>query len=185
MSGHDVDLQRNFPTNSSIKPTESGTYTVGIRACTSSGTRVCGPYVQSSNSLTKLQAPGDLDVTPHPLRKAVLSWGAVTDADTYEVEANATGEDPETVNDDPDNTDTEYEIELDEIIDSEGLAHEDSFEFTVRASKSGDFLTSEDSDTIAIVDSPINSINADSRGRADNDGQAVIEWESVDRRAIL
>ena len=72
------------------------------------------------------------------------------------------------------------DFEMDSIIDSKGFADASSYQFQVRATlttSSGDTISSASSKEIAVRDTPILSVNGDSRGR--RDGKAVVQWSTV------
>ena len=171
---HDVSLAPNVNPDSSIRPTDPGVYTVGIRACKGSGTSNCGPYVQSKSTVTKLMSPS-IDLVPHPNRKVVLSWiGDSTVDGEFELWAAETGATLSKLGD-FDNLPFEHSITLDDVVNSKGLADEDQFTFEIRSRPiDGAYITAE-TVTVTIIDTPIISINGSSDGDAMS-GKAVIKW---------
>ena len=142
------------------------------------------------NDLQKLAAPTGLTVTPlmpedhrTPEWKARLDWGVVANRSRYQVEVRKTGGSWAAASSGS-VTDPSYKIDLRSIIgagaDSEGLAQASAYQFRVKAIASGS--TRADSDYSAVVeirDTPITSINGDSRSRTDGKGQAVVTWGAV------
>ena len=142
------------------------------------------------NDLQKLAAPTGLTVTPlmpedhrTPEWKARLDWGVVANRSRYQVEVRKTGGSWAAASSGS-VMDASYKIDLRSIIgagaDSEGLAQASAYQFRVKAIASGS--TRADSDYSAVVeirDTPITSINGDSRSRTDGKGQAVVTWGAV------
>lgn len=109
----------------------STTYEVQVRATNPEGT---SDWSDSGTGTTTLAKPV-LDVSPLPQRKATLTWAAVTNANGYVVEIREHGEtawSPQTSQ-----SDTSYEIVLDNILAGKGLADAPyAFEFRVVAKDS-------------------------------------------------
>ena len=146
-----------------------------------------------------LAQPAGFDVIPLPERKAKLTWNAVPGSVGYTVQvrkqrgiwqspskgyASSTLSDGETLV-------THYEIRLDEILnastsseDLKGLADfPHAYEFRVRAKHAFDTdLNSPNSEEIAIIDSPIVSINGNSSLPPGMHGptlvKAVVKWDA-------
>ncbi len=148
-------------------PSESGVYRVAIRVCLDEMFSDCGSYVESMNSLTKLNPAVIRDVTPLSLRRAVLSWD-LTPVETgvkYVVQAREAGgawQYP-TFGDVASGTtwQTSYEIDLDAVLTTaaatqRGLAHADRYEFKVKVSdESAMTLDSVYSAAVTLIDNPI------------------------------
>ena len=157
------------------------------------------PYVvvsgSSSASVTvndndvKLATPTGLTVTPLPERKARLSWGAVPNASAgYQVEITSGGSSKVFYARKP-----SHEIALDSILNGKGFAHADAYQFKVRAvydlggppmnfaddDTSDPYVDGDYSNAVELRDTPIISINGDSSGRTDGNGQAVVTWNAV------
>ena len=161
-------------------PNVPGEYTVRIRACEDSTFANCGKYSASSNSLRKLMPPQDVDLTPHPLRKAVLSWigdsTVVGDFKLWAAETGGTLRNLGYFNNSP----FEHTITLDDVVNAKGLADEDQFTFEIRPQPvNGAYLTAENV-TAVIIDTPILSINGNS---SSSRGKGVVKW-SVDSNAV-
>ena len=161
-------------------PNIPGEYTVRIRACEDSTFANCGKYSASSNSLRKLMPPQDVDLTPHPLRKAVLSWigdsTVVGDFKLWAAETGGTLWNLGYFNNSP----FEHTITLDDVVNAKGLADEDQFTFEIRPQPvNGAYLTAENV-TAVIIDTPILSINGNS---SSSRGKGVVKW-SVDSNAV-
>ena len=176
-------------------------YHVRVQACNAAG---CGDWSSLATGTPNpppLAAPTNLVVTPLPLRKARLTWTGAPNADGYVVE----GRDPKlplTITEPPEQWNMwtplgrnltcavpfgqtaevcGVEIELDDIIHSRGLAHADAYEFRVRATDSSDtYGDSADSETITIIDTPILSVNGDSREAPMGEGQVDLEWTPIE-----
>ena len=164
-------------------PAEAGWYKVALRACTP--TVECGPYYRSSGSLFKLVPPDNIDLIPLPLRQAKLKWVPPTAniaTTEYTVEIHPSGESwtsrrvenlaPHI---------SELDLDLDQILTTPDrgwvtlLTHtEVRIKATVPMGTA--ILDSGYSEEITIIDSPIISINGDSR-RANVNGQAIVKWE--------
>ncbi len=179
-------------------PTPPPTYTpTPTPTYTPTPTRTPTPTATPTSTPTpaKLSTPQNIDVEPRPLRVARISWKAVDGANAYVVrlhnhlfeERNDKGLIIKLnakigiacVDDD----ETHYDVNLDKH-----LIDEKDDEFEVKAletdcatAKSSDYKTpksSEYSQKIRIVDSPIVSVNGDSRAAADGVGQALVKWST-------
>ena len=135
-----------------------------------------------------LDAPTGLDVVPLPVRRAILSWDAVTNASGYDVEIQALGGNwGDTSHPNPSYKETHtvsatsYEIVLDNILTDKGLANAPyAYEFRVKATNSsGTYLGSDYSDEVTIIDTPITKANGDSRDTTDGMGKATLEWTQI------
>ena len=153
----------------------STTYEVQVRATNPEGT---SDWSDSGTGTTTLAKPV-LDVSPLPQRKATLTWAAVTNANGYVVEIREHGEtawSPQTSQ-----SDTSYEIVLDNILAGKGLADAPyAFEFRVVAKDSrGAYGDSEYSEVVTIIDTPIYGVDGhNSSDTSSNAGQAVIKWKT-------
>ena len=168
---------------------------LGMNCRTSKRTNCGDPSGYSSKIplLAKPAGPGlddGLDVKPMPLRKAELSWNPVANANRYVVEVQASGgtwASPHT------HTriapTTSLEIELDSILPDKGLADAPyAYEFRVIAkylASGGDGTYSSNSaysDMITVADTPIWSVNEDSRNAPSVfglQGQALVKWDAI------
>ena len=145
---------------------------------TSTGRSTARAPTQSPLCTPALRAPV-LDVIPLPQRRAQLRWDEVTDAASYEIEiwdtqANAGAGDWV---DYPGYTSgTSVVITLDSIHRGRGLAHQPSgFKFRVKAiAANGSSIPDSEYAEFTIVDSPIRSVNGDSR-----EGKMKIRWNTA------
>ena len=123
--------------------------------------------------------PQNLNVEPQMLRKARISWDAVTNATGYVIRASGYVTDSGAVStvEFPVITATQYDIDLDRFL---GEATADTFR--VKAVSSGHtYDDSPYSETIRIVDSPILRADGDNSDLADNatTGSATVEWDRM------
>ena len=176
-------------TSKTIVDLDSGTsYNVRVRAC--HGKRNCGPWSPMAAATLKppLATPSDLTVTPMSERRAKLTWDAVAgqgsivyDVQVREGTSGSWGYWRKGVKSSRGIPETYHEIELDSVVNSKGLADEDSFQFQVRARNTTTNSESSFSETITIIDSPIVSINGDSRLPSGMHGppfpKAVVSWD--------
>ena len=173
--GNDVDYLEEYG------PTEEATFgALTTSRGTSTGRSTARAPTQSPLCTPDLRAPV-IDVIPLPQRSAQIRWGVVLGADTYIVEAREkqSGDmgwvevrsDSHT-----DKAKTAYDISLDEIVPFKGLAdHPYEYQFRVKAKDSSGAVPESDySDVITIVDSPIKSVNGDSR-----EGEMKIRWHTA------
>ena len=157
----------SFTTEKEITNLTNGTsYDVQVQACNSAG---CGPWSNSATGTpqVKLGTPGGLDVSPLPLRMALLRWDAVSGADSntsyliqVKEESGGTWQYPSSgVASSGTTTETRYEIELDKVLEdtsAKGLADADGYQFRVMATDTtGVKLDSGYSDVITIRDNPL------------------------------
>ena len=161
-------------------------YKAKVRVCDTSSYEDddCGAYSSLSSSIylpVKLATPQSLDVKPQMLRKARISWDAVTNATGYVIRATGyvTDSDSDTVStvEFPNITATQYDIDLDRFL---GEATADTFR--VKAVSSGDtYDDSAFSETIRIVDSPILRADGDNSDLAASatTGTATVEWDRM------
>ena len=135
-----------------------------------------------AETILPLTTPADLNVTPFPLRRAKLSWQGDSGADRFEVYAKdptvAPPADPwklvATVTD----ASAGHTINLDNVVNGEGLAKQTEFKLRVKAKRASNAqLDSHDSELVTIRDTPILSINGDSA--SNGAGQAVVKWAKV------
>ena len=187
---YDATTGSFFTVNGSISPIDiSGTIvTVGgltnganyvhrIRATNISG--VSG-WAQKDTDLP-LAPPTSFDVTPMPLRKAELSWGAVSGPGSIIYDVQVSESPSGSWTDVPSGTsDTNYEINLDAVLGLRGLADATSFEFQVRARQDGtsDF-DSAYSEIVTIIDTPIIAANGRSPNQGPENGQAKLSWRTM------
>ena len=142
----------------------------------------CGAYSAPSSALylpVTLGAPQNLNVEPQMLRKARISWNAVTNATGYVIRASGYVTESGTVStvEFPVISATQYDIDLDRFL---GEATADTFR--VKAVSSDDtYDDSAYSETIRIVDSPILRADGDNSDLADNatTGSATVEWDRM------
>ncbi len=160
---------------------------------------VASPYVVVNGSasasvavndddLPKLAAPTNFTITPlltpsdsyRPDRRARLSWDTVSNGKGYQVQVRKQGGSWASARSGS-MPPTSYEITLDSIlINGDGLAQATAYQFRVKAVGDGaTYVDSEFSNIVEIRDTPITSINGDSRGRTDGKGQAVVTWNAV------
>ena len=183
----------NQPQPGGVRPTSSGTlefrpriageYRVGITVCQDRSRTDCRAYVYSSDSsvVEKLTPPDTLDVIQIPStlsgqnlqRKAKLTWGTVTGATEYVLEGKSPSGQWSTVPTVSSVSSREHTVALDDILVSN--RHYD-YRVIVSGDASKRTLNSEPSDTIRIVDSPILSVDGDSRTAPSNQGKAVAKW---------
>ena len=143
----------------------------------------------STRGCTKPQ----VDVIPLPQRRARLRWGSISGASSYDVRVAKPGEAmgdkvPEGCNASyaatANATAYQCDIPLDNIIGTDGLDDVDTGEgFRVRVTVNFSDTTkaSQYSDVI-IVDSPIRSVNGDSRG-LNRYGKMVVKWNPAGSNA--
>lgn len=117
-------------------------------------------------------------MSPLPQRKATLTWDAVTNANGYVVHVRKHGEtawSPQTSQ-----SDTSYEIVLDNILSDKGLADAPyAYQFRVKATNTAGDYSDSFSDTITIIDTPIYGVDGHNSSRTSGDaGQAVIKWKT-------
>ena len=115
---------------------------------------------------------------PLPQRKATLTWAAVTNANGYVVHVREHGKtawSPQTSQ-----SDTSYEIVLDNILSDKGLADAPyAYQFRVKATNSDGAYSDRFSDTITIIDTPIYGVDGhNSSDTSSNAAQAVIKWKT-------
>ena len=134
----------------------------------------------STRGCPQLAVP-DVTIIPLPQRKALLQWKAVTGASGYVVQIQKKGQDwtrtatptPETI-DLTGNSSTSHNIELKDIYNGEGLAHDaDGFEFRVMAKHSDSNRNSDFSADIVIRDGPSVTVN----GHSSSGTTAVVKWK--------
>ena len=189
-NGTSVTLTVPTKDDSTDEPNGSITASVVANAAYELGSAFRASVAVQDNDLPKLAAPTGLTVTPlmpedhrTPEWKARLDWGVVANRSRYQVEVRKTGGSWAAASSGS-VMDASYKIDLRSIIgagaDSEGLAQASAYQFRVKAIASGS--TRADSDYSAVVeirDTPITSINGDSRSRTDGKGQAVVTWGAV------
>lgn len=125
-------------------------------------------------SLPKLAAPTNLAVTPMSLRRAELTWDTVPNADGYEVRVNDSGRHG-TIN----TSESRYIVNLDNILDPKGLAHEEYFEFQVKGKNSkGTHSESEYSVKVRIVDNPVLTTGSAKRPSTGN-VWVELQWDRI------
>ena len=137
-----------------------------------------------------LNAPENLDVTPLPERKAMLTW-MITDpnADGVVVEVRypnlhnnpwtpiaSTIANPITCDPPPTPRKCKMDIDLDRILSLRGLAHADAYELGIKVTDNSNTYMPSVHSKVTIIDTPIISIDGDSRGRTADNGQAVVKW---------
>ena len=140
-------------------------YDARVRACNSGG---CGAWSQLAFATpqAKLDAPTGLDIVPLPLRKARLTWTASansdanTEASIWVADSAGVGSECSAgwceVADGLTDLSVGHVIKLDDVANSKGLAHEDSFDIRIVATIStGTKLDSGASDEIRIRDNPL------------------------------
>ena len=166
---------------------DSGWYRIGIRACfydTSTDETTCGPYLLSSGAFFKIAPPAP-SVTPLPLRKAELTWGAVTLANEYLVQVRKVGGTWQDVGGGWQSSRI-HPTDLDNILGGgEGVANDPYiYEFQVRARhRAGTALTSQFSYEVTIEDSPLLDEDGqdygDSTGNGTTEGEAILRWKEI------
>ncbi len=163
--------------------TNATSYTHRVISVNSAGQ---SPPTQIDTDLP-LAAPTNLDVIPREGRRAKLTWKEPRHnpiGTTYQVQfkpittsnwhlGNIRSRNP--------SGDTELKFDLDNIVGSEGLG-DDPYEYHIQIIASlsnggSPLISNNDTNTITIIDSPINSINGDSSSRTDGKGEAVVKWE--------
>ena len=158
---------------------------------TETGRSTARSPTQSPLCTPQLSAPVEFGVVPLPQhgrglkpetgqRWARLRWTGVVGADSYVVEARkkVSGSGWEEVR--SESLETGFTFSLDKILDDdEGLDDFPAYEFKVKSLDStGAYAESDFSDEITIVDSPIRSVNGDSRN-AGRFGRMVVKWHSA------
>ena len=134
----------------------------------------------STRECSNLATP-NVTVIPLPQRKALFQWQEVTGAGGYQVQIQKTGQDwdrtttplPKKMNL---ASDERYiEIDLNDIYEGEGLAHDtNGFEFRVMATHSDTNRNSAFSADIIVRDSPSVTVN----GHSSNRNTAVVKWNA-------
>ena len=128
-----------------------------------------------------------LDVEPLPLRKAKLSWDPVAVPSThtaeYDLEIQEAGGGWSFLRTEI-LTDASLEIDLDDIMFGDGLAHNPKYEVRVKARQKGnggaaDGMDGGYSDTITIIDNPILTGGRASGNSPGGSGQATLEWTRI------
>ena len=134
-----------------------------------------------------LAAPRQLDIIPRQERKAKLTWTYPShnpSGTEYHFELQATpgpGVSIATRRENLSLTSQEFEIELDDVMDSgtpKGLG-DDPYSYDIHFEAEvwvGLSPFTNQSETITIIDSPIVSINGDSSTRSGNTGEVVVKW---------
>ena len=165
-----------------LTPTRgAGRYRVDIVGC--ANTRCTSRT--SSNTVTKLAAPIDLDVTPTPGRQADLTWrSGNTSAGVFQllIEGSGGSSGARTITSGP----HKERFDLDGtfnpvtrvgrgIIGAQGLDDERYFTFSIREWGGDEHTMSSDYSVVTIVDTPITAINGYSPGR----GKARLSWDSI------
>ena len=190
------------------------TYDVQVRACYNANNAECGTAAHTTGRPTAgepgpgpgnlgnpspprrisgcgssapgaLASPKDLEITPYPQRRALLTWVGSEAATHYKVDIFEVGIAARLGS---------YEvrkpcwqINLDsiwDVPDSRGLAHADfRFQVTARtkALVSGTLTVtdSQPSEIVTLVDNPIVSINGNSKNTQDGKGQAAVRWSEI------
>ena len=138
----------------------------------------------STRGCPQLAVP-DVTIIPLPKRKAMLSWGDISDAKRYVVQAiKFTGSETISSVSTPsplsNATDTSYRIEqFDNILGGEGLAHlnaGEGFKFRITVEFNDTSKASQHSEVI-LVAGPTVTVNGDSS--TNTDGQMVVSWTPV------
>ena len=169
-------IDRHQPTVSGsydFLPTKGGNYRVGLEVCADIALTNCSTPVYSTTSVTKIRKPEGFNVIPHEndQRKAILRWVGSPLADGYKVEGQPGGGTWTTIRVSRPTVPQEP-INLDSY-----LVENISYEFRVQAADStGAVLTSELSDSITIIDNPINYANGASTA---GNGQAHLKWAAI------
>ena len=146
----------------------------------------------SSRGCNRLAAPV-VDVIPLPHRQALLKWDEIRLADEYTVEArmlqagNRGWATPHAWNvADPDRT--SLTVNLRTIVNYRGLQHSPyAYEFRVKAVDTGTdpIPSSEYSNRVILIDTPILSVNGLSPGSRNNDAQALLTWKEIVQEDVL
>ena len=171
----------SFATEKTISRLANGTtYHVQARACNVAG---CGLWSGSATGMPreKLAKPSGLHVKPLSLRRAQLTWAPSANADAntvYDVHAEApTGASSVIANDLASATDG-HVIDLDDIVNSKGLGHENYFKLWVVAKDKARVKSdSEDSKKIRIIDNPL--LIEKGRAYGSRDDRAVLVWKRI------
>ena len=138
-----------------------------------------GPWSTDVHGSTRGCTKPEVDVIPLPQRRARLRWNNINGASSYEVRVAKPGEDIGTLVPSgcfASTPGTECNILLDNITGGDGLADLDAgegYRIRVTVHFTDTSKASQYSDVI-IVDSPIRSVNGDSR-----QGKLKIKWDSV------
>ena len=140
---------------------------------------VYGPWSTDVHGSTRGCTKPEVDVIPLPQRRARLRWNNINGRSSYEVRVAKTGEAignlvPPGCS--ASTTATQCDIYLDNIIGGDGLADLDAgegYRIRVTVHFTDTSRASQYSDVI-IVDSPIRSVNGDSR-----EGKMEVKWDSV------
>ena len=192
-SGSKAGISRNLGTWVVTGLKCSSTYTFKV-----SGRGDGDPYSttygdnKAASASTKLCAP-EVDVIPLPHRQALLKWDEIRLADEYTVEArmlqtgNRGWATPHAWNvADPDRT--SLTVNLKTIVNYRGLQHSPyAYEFRVKAVDTGTdpIPSSEYSNRVILIDTPILSVNGHSPGSGNNDAQALLTWKEIVQEDVL
>ena len=140
----------------------------------------------STRGCSRLAAPV-VDVIPLPRRRMLVSWGRDDQAATFILQVRRqNGFWPSTANsansyviDNPDSGNPSKEFELDDILrNGDGFADYASFDFRLMSVHGSDPSKNSAHSHFTIVDSPIVSVNGDSRGLS-RYGRMRVTWNSV------
>ena len=130
----------------------------------------------------RLAAPDGVTIIPLPQRKARLKWDAVTDADTYVVEAREkqAGASWVDVTSDGvlDSANATYDFSLDDIVINKGLAHDPyAYQFRIKAQDSANAVAeSAFSAPVTVIDTPITRAD----GNSPAGGQATLRYTPLE-----
>ena len=186
-----LDLTPTTPkTADHFSPTEQGEYKVGIQACEryEQGQFFnCWEFDETSNVLSKLAAPTNLELAPLPLQRAQLTWNGDANATKYVVEFRAAGRESEART-----PEAELELDLNEILELQstgtffGLGDAPyAYQLNVKAlGAPGDlYLNSTISEEITTQDSPLlkagGQAYGSSIGSVPVSGKAILKWREI------
>ena len=165
--------------------TNTKSYKYRVKSKTDSGFQDSNWATSPSIGLP-LAAPTNLDVIPLPRRQARLSWTYPNhnpSGTSYQVKIQPNTAHPATMRMVTVATPaTKLVIDLDNVMGSttpKGLGDDPySYEILIQAqSRVGLTPVTQDSETITMEDSPIISINGDSRARSDGKGEVLVKWD--------
>ena len=181
--------------------TNGSTYAVQVRACNGSDEADCGHWSSSQTGTPtdpRLAKPVNLDISPLPGRKALLTWTGDPNADNYLLDFTVPAEagtqtvpravtepiDPFLI--DHQSSVARITLDLDNIVSSRdlgdlGLGNREYFKLRITAQDStASRQDSEPSDEITIIDNPILRIEGYSPGAGQTEGKAKLFWPRVE-----
>ena len=166
-------------------------YKARTKKCIDAGRSQCGLWSAFSSTLflpAKLDAPTGLDIEPMALRRARLTWTASANANAntkysiWVADSSGVGSKCSAgwceVADGLADLSVGHVIKLDDVVNSKGLADEDSFDIRIVATDStGTKLDSDASDEIRIRDNPL--LIEGGRAASIQRDRASLEWAEI------